>query len=48
MTFYAHSKEGAPQSEWQPLEEYLKNVAETAAEFAGAFGVGEWVCLAGL
>jgi hypothetical protein len=26
--FYAHSIPGKPPSEWQPLEEHLKNVAE--------------------
>jgi len=26
--YYAHSKEGKPKEEWQPLEEHLKNVAE--------------------
>jgi len=28
--YYAHSKEGRPPSEWRPLEEHLKNVAEMA------------------
>jgi hypothetical protein len=26
--YYAHSLEGKPPSEWQPLDEHLKNVAE--------------------
>jgi hypothetical protein len=26
--YYAHSKEGKPPSEWQPLEEHLENMAE--------------------
>jgi hypothetical protein len=26
--FYAHSVPGKPPSEWQPLKEHLKNVAE--------------------
>lgn len=46
--FYAHSKEGAPPSEWQPLDEHLHNVAELAAEFARPFGGEEWARLAGL
>ena len=46
--FYAHSLEGAPRSEWQPLEEHLKETAELAAEFAGEFGASEWGYLAGL
>ena len=39
---YAHSLEGQPPEEWQPLEEHLKNVAEMAAEFAMSFGAEEW------
>jgi hypothetical protein len=31
MQYYAHSKEGSPPEEWQPLEEHLENVAEMAA-----------------
>jgi len=39
---------GEPPSEWQPLEEHLKNVAEKARSFDDAFGAGEWRYLAGL
>jgi CRISPR-associated endonuclease/helicase Cas3 len=46
--FYAHSKEGRPVAEWQPLDEHLKNVAELAADFAKPFGGEEWARLAGL
>jgi CRISPR-associated endonuclease/helicase Cas3 len=46
--YYAHSKEGRPLSEWQPLEEHLKNVAEMARGFADSFGAGDWGYLAGL
>jgi CRISPR-associated endonuclease/helicase Cas3 len=46
--YYAHSKEGSPPSEWQPLEEHLKNVAEIARKFADSFGAGDWGYLAGL
>ena len=35
--FYAHSLNGKPPSDWQPLEEHLKNVAKIAAEFADYF-----------
>ena len=30
--YYAHSLEGKSPSEWQPLEEHLKNVAEMARD----------------
>ena len=46
--YYAHSLEGRPPEEWQPLEEHLKNVAEMAAGFAGVFGGEGWAYLAGL
>ncbi|MCL7489415.1 MAG: CRISPR-associated endonuclease Cas3'' [Desulfobulbaceae bacterium] len=48
MKYYAHSLEGQPPENWQPLEEHLKNVAEMAAEFAKPFGGDQWACLAGL
>ncbi len=48
MEYYAHSLEGEPPDQWQPLEEHLKNVAEMAAEFARPFGGQAWACLAGL
>ncbi len=40
--YYAHTLEGKVPSEWQPLEEHLKNVAEMARLFAMAFGAGDW------
>ncbi len=46
--YYAHSLEGRPPSDWQPLEEHLKNVAEMARSFAEDFGAGDWGYLAGL
>ncbi len=46
--YYAHSLDGSPPSDWQPLEEHLKNVAEMARSFADAFGAGDWGYLAGL
>ena len=44
--YYAHSLEGKPPSEWQRLDEHLKNVAEMARSFARAFGVEDWGYLA--
>ena len=46
--YYAHTLEGKSPSEWQPLEEHLKNVARMAQSFAEAFGAGDWGYLAGL
>ena len=46
--YYAHSLEGKPFSEWQPLEEHLNNVAERALLFADAFGAGDCGYLAWL
>ena len=40
--FYAHSLPGEPPSEWQPLEEHLKNVADKAKEFAELLSAGDW------
>jgi len=48
LKYYAHSLEGKPPDEWQPLEEHLKNVAEMAAEFAYPFGGDQLAYLAGL
>jgi CRISPR-associated endonuclease/helicase Cas3 len=46
--YYAHSLEGKPPSEWQPLEEHLKNIAEMSRSFSESFGDGDWGYLAGL
>ena len=46
--YYAHSLEGKPPSDWQPLEEHLKNVAKMSRSFAESFGAGDWGYLAGL
>ena len=40
--YYAHSIEGKPPSEWQPLEEHLQNVAKVTAEFAEHFDARTW------
>lgn len=42
ISFYAHTKEGAEENEWQPLEEHLLNVADCAASFAASFGYENW------
>jgi CRISPR-associated endonuclease/helicase Cas3 len=47
-TFYAHTLDGRPESEWQPLEDHLRNVSENAAEFASRFEAEDWGRLAGL
>lgn len=36
--YYAHSLEGKPPDEWQPLEDHLRNVAELVYCFTGSFG----------
>jgi CRISPR-associated endonuclease/helicase Cas3 len=46
--YYAHSLEGKPPEEWQPLGEHLKNVAGRARAFADAFGASVWGYLAGI
>ena len=35
--YYAHTLDGKAPSDWQPLEEHLKNVAEIALSFSIAF-----------
>lgn len=45
---YAHSLPERPESEWEPLEVHLKEVATLAGEFSTAFGAPEWGELAGL
>lgn len=47
MQFYAHSKEGQPKEQWQPLERHLENVANLAGKFAREFDAEEWGRLAG-
>lgn len=45
---FAHSKEGRPQTEWQPLHTHLDEVAKLAGGFSSAFGASSWGHLAGL
>ena len=40
--YYAHSKDGCPPEEWQPLEDHLINVAETAEKYAAKFQSADW------
>ena len=42
MEYYAHSREDLPQTEWQPLDEHLENVAGYAERFAGKIGAAAW------
>lgn len=45
--YFAHSVQGQPLGDWQPLEEHLKNVARLAEVFAQCFGGNNWARLAG-
>ncbi|MEA2325854.1 MAG: CRISPR-associated endonuclease/helicase Cas3 [Thermoanaerobaculia bacterium] len=45
---YAHSKEGAPKSEWHTLRDHLEAVAKLASSFAAKWGAGKWGHYAGL
>ena len=45
--YFAHSVEGRPTDEWQPLDEHLLNVAELARTFANEFGSIQFSYLAG-
>lgn len=47
-TFFAHSLQGRPESDWEDLETHLRQVADLAAGFASPFGASEWARLAGL
>jgi CRISPR-associated endonuclease/helicase Cas3 len=45
---YAHSKEGAPKSEWHTLRAHLEAVASLAEQFAAKWGAAQWGRYAGL
>ena len=45
--YFAHSLPDCPVSDWEPLEEHLRRVADLAGEFAGKFGAAEWGRVAG-
>jgi CRISPR-associated endonuclease/helicase Cas3 len=46
--FFAHSLEGEPLENWEPLEDHLFQVAARAADFASAWRAERWGFLAGL
>ncbi|HBJ87784.1 MAG TPA: CRISPR-associated endonuclease Cas3'' [Verrucomicrobiales bacterium] len=48
VTYFAHTLEGRPQEDWEPLERHLQEVAKLAGKFADAFGAKDWGRLAGL
>lgn len=45
---YAHTLEGRPPKDWEPLSAHLHEVARRAADFAAAFGAEDIARLAGL
>lgn len=47
-TYYAHSTDFADKSDWQLLEEHLRNVSERSGKFSAVFNAGEWGQCAGL
>lgn len=46
--YYGHTRDGEPPENWQLLEDHLRQTAETARSFAGAFDSGDWAYLVGL
>lgn len=46
--FHAHSLEGRPVEEWQPLEKHLEEVADISRRLAIPFGGEAWAHIAGL
>ncbi len=48
MTYFAHSLENRPESEWQSLKNHLERVARLTAEFAEDFNASELGYCAGL
>lgn len=47
-TYYAHSLLNCPETDWEPLDEHLSQVATLASEFAESFGGAAYGRLAGL
>ena len=47
-TYYAHSAENRPQSDWQTLKSHAENVAALAAQFAEPFGAADIARYTGL
>ncbi|MBU6267178.1 MAG: CRISPR-associated endonuclease Cas3'' [Sphingomonadales bacterium] len=48
MKRFAHSVPGAPEADWEPLEEHLAAVGQRAAQFALPFGASSMVLAMGL
>ncbi|WP_067050306.1 CRISPR-associated helicase/endonuclease Cas3 [Methanofollis ethanolicus] len=48
MTYYAHSTENPDKTDWQSLEDHLKNVANLASDFARDFNAAEYAYAGGL
>ena len=44
---YAHTSVDRDESFWEPLSKHLKEVAQTAADYASAFGAQDWGRIAG-
>ncbi|MBI5840452.1 MAG: CRISPR-associated helicase Cas3' [Chloroflexi bacterium] len=47
MIYYAHTKDGKDESEWQKLIDHLTRVADYAAEFGSDAGISELARIAG-
>ncbi|OPX62897.1 MAG: CRISPR-associated nuclease/helicase Cas3 [Methanoregula sp. PtaU1.Bin006] len=46
--YYAHSTKNSDKSDWQPLKDHLKNVAELSRIFANDFNAGDLAYMSGL
>ena len=42
MTAYAHTREGFPPSDWEPLSDHLDKVSQLCADHAEIFGARAW------
>lgn len=38
---FAHSLEGRPESQWEPLDQHQRQVADLASQFAGEFNAAD-------
>ncbi|MTI15921.1 CRISPR-associated helicase Cas3' [Rhodobacteraceae bacterium RKSG542] len=47
MMIFAHSVEGAPEEDWEPLSIHLQNVVDAASRNATVFGAGNLGAIAG-
>lgn len=48
MNYYAHTKEGIDESQWQPLIEHLQNTARLASQFGPNEEISQLAYIAGL